>query len=152
MDTDYFLFLLLFCCRDDDWSNDESDSDFDNTHKHDEYSHSEIINRCNFGSKHLINARLSSQTCLQHQDQADSRENCINAVIILNNEHHFKEDPEYGRMLKRMWSGDLTKDDRVRINSRVIGTSGVELPPDFEGKQIKTEFSKLEKTVLTNAI
>jgi hypothetical protein len=37
-------------------------------------------------------------------------ENCINAVIILDNEHRFKEDPEYGQMLKRMWSGDLTKD------------------------------------------
>ncbi len=55
--------------------------------------------------------------------------------------------PEYGQMLKRMWSGDLTKDDRVRINSRVIGTPGLELPPDFEGKQIQTEFFKLEKTV-----
>ncbi len=30
---------------------DESDSDFDNMHEHDEYSHSEIIHRCNFGSK-----------------------------------------------------------------------------------------------------
>jgi hypothetical protein len=29
-------------------------------------------------------------------------ENCINAAIILDNEHHFKEDPEYGQMLKRM--------------------------------------------------
>ena len=61
-------------------------------------------------------------------------ENCINAVIILDNEHRFKEDPEYGQMLKRMWSGDLTKDDRMRINSRVIGSSGLELPPVFEGK------------------
>ena len=61
-------------------------------------------------------------------------ENCINAVIILDNEHRFKEDPEYGQMLKRMWSGDLTKEDRMRINSRVLGSSGVELPPDFEGK------------------
>jgi hypothetical protein len=74
-------------------------------------------------------------------------ENCINAVIILDNEHRFKEDPEYGQMLKRMWSGDLTKDDRTRINSRVLGTSGLELPPDFEGKQIQTEFSVMEKTV-----
>ncbi len=73
-------------------------------------------------------------------------------MIIVDNEHRFKEDPECGQMLKRMWSGDLTKDDQVRINSRVIGTPCVELPPDFEGKQIKTEFSKLEKTVLTNAI
>ena len=61
-------------------------------------------------------------------------ENCINAVIILDNEHRFKEDPEYGQMLKRMWSGDLTKEDRMRINSRVIGSSGLELPPVFEGK------------------
>jgi len=61
-------------------------------------------------------------------------ENCINAVIILDNEHRFKEDPEYGQMLKRMWSGDLTKEDRMRINTRVLGSSGLELPPDFEGK------------------
>jgi hypothetical protein len=38
-------------------------------------------------------------------------------------------------MLKRMWSGDLTKEDRMRINSRVLGSSGVELPPDFEDKE-----------------
>jgi hypothetical protein len=73
-------------------------------------------------------------------------------VIILENEHRFKEDPEYGQMLKRMWSGDLTKNDQMRINSRVLGTSGLELPPDFEGKKIQTEFSRMEKTVLTHAM
>ena len=62
--------MLFFYCRDYDWSDDESDSDFDNMHQHDEYSHSEIINQCNFRSEHLINAHLSSQTCLQNQ--ADS--------------------------------------------------------------------------------
>ena len=71
-------------------------------------------------------------------------ENCINAVIILDNEHRFKEDPEYGQMLKRMWSGDLTKKDRMRINTRVLGSSGLELPPDFEGKYIQTECSRLK--------
>jgi hypothetical protein len=30
-------------------------------------------------------------------------DNCINAIIILDNDHRFKEDPEYGQMLKRMW-------------------------------------------------
>jgi hypothetical protein len=53
----------------------------------------------------------------------------------LDNKHCFKEDPEYGQMLKRMWSGDLIKEDRMRINTRVIGTSGFELPSVFEGKQ-----------------
>ncbi len=71
---------------------------------------------------------LFSSLSTQHWDS------CINAVIILDNEHSFKEDPEYGQMLKRMWSGDLTKDDRMRINSRVIGTSGLEVPPNFAGE------------------
>jgi hypothetical protein len=56
-------------------------------------------------------------------------------VINLDNKHHFKEDPKYGQMLKRMWSGDLTKEDRMRINTRVLGTNGLELTPECEGKQ-----------------
>ncbi len=40
----------------------------------------------------------------------------------------------------------------MRINSRVLGTSGLELPPDFEGEQIQTEFSRMEKTILTHAM
>jgi hypothetical protein len=76
----------------------------------------------------------------------------MNAVIILDNEHHFKEDPEYGQMLKRMWSGDLTKDDQMRINSRVLGASGLELLPDFEDKQIQTEFSRMGKNILTHTV
>jgi hypothetical protein len=38
-------------------------------------------------------------------------DNSINVVIILDNYHCFKEDPEYGKMLKRMWNGDLTNED-----------------------------------------
>jgi hypothetical protein len=55
-------------------------------------------------------------------------ENCLNAVIILDNTHCFKEDPEYGQMLKRMRSGDLTKEDCKRIKAKVLGTNGLELP------------------------
>ncbi len=62
-------------------------------------------------------------------------ENCINAVIILDNEYCFKKDPEYGQMLKRMWSGDLTNEDWIRINTRVLGTNSLELPPECEDKQ-----------------
>ncbi len=56
-------------------------------------------------------------------------------MIILDNEHCFKEDPEYGQMLKRMWSGDLNKEDRMKINTRVLGINVLELPPECEGKQ-----------------
>ncbi len=61
-------------------------------------------------------------------------ENCLNEVIILDNEHRFRNDPEYGQMLKRMWSGDLTKEDHKRINTMVLGTNGLELPSELEGK------------------
>jgi hypothetical protein len=62
-------------------------------------------------------------------------DNSINVVIILDNNHCFKEDPEYGKMLKRMWNGDLTNEDQKQINTRVIEYQGLKLPTTFEGKQ-----------------
>jgi hypothetical protein len=62
-------------------------------------------------------------------------DNSINVVIMLNNEHRFKEDPEYGQMLTRMWSEDLSKEDCQKINTRVIGYKGFKLPATSEGKQ-----------------
>ncbi len=61
-------------------------------------------------------------------------------MIILDNEHRFKEDSEYGQMLKRMWIGDLTKEDRMRVHTMVLGNNGLECPPEFEGKQISKSF------------
>jgi len=48
-------------------------------------------------------------------------ENCINAIIILNNSHRFKDDPEYGKLLKWMWTGELSKKEQELINTRVVG-------------------------------
>jgi hypothetical protein len=39
-------------------------------------------------------------------------DNNINVVIILDNNHCFEEDPEYGKMLKIMWNGDLSIEDQ----------------------------------------
>jgi len=95
--TEHFLFLFSFRCRDDDWSNDdESDSDFDNMHEHDEYSHSEIIHRCNFGSKHLINARLLTKTCLQHQPDSST---CYSTPLCLNSTN-FDDDQKTEESIK----------------------------------------------------
>jgi hypothetical protein len=67
-------------------------------------------------------------------------------VIILNNEHRFKDDPRYGQMLKRMWSGDLSKEDCKEINNRVIGYNCLKLPAVFEGKQSKNNFNQRTHT------
>jgi hypothetical protein len=101
--------LLFFCCRDDDWSDDESDSEFDNTYKHDEYSHSEIIKRCNFGPTHLINARLSSKTCLQHQANSsthDAAPQCLTSKDI-NNDHRTEETIKTFPTMLKLISGTL---------------------------------------------
>jgi hypothetical protein len=65
---------MSFYCRDDDWSDDESDVEFDSMHEHEEYSHSEIIHQCNYGFGHLINARLSSKASLQYQADSNTHD------------------------------------------------------------------------------
>jgi hypothetical protein len=72
-------------------------------------------------------------TLLYSKHSSRRWEFCINVIIILDNAHRFKNDPLYGQMLKRMWDGDLTKADRERINSRVIGHNGLSLPSHIEG-------------------
>ncbi len=42
-------------------------------------------------------------------------DNNINVVIILDNNHRFKEDPKYGKMLKRMWNVDLSIEDKNKL-------------------------------------
>jgi hypothetical protein len=68
------------------------------------------------------------------------RDNCINAIIILDNIHCFKEGPEYGEMLKRIWNGDLSTEDRKRVSTRVIGYNGLQLPSHLEGEIPKHQF------------
>ena len=70
-------------------------------------------------------------------------ENNINVVIILNHEHCFKDDPQYGQMLKRMWTGDLSKKDHKVINSGVIGYNGLKLTPVFEGKRSENIYKNI---------
>ncbi len=48
---------------DDKWGFDESDSKETYLHTK-ENSHNEIINKCDFGQRHLIGARISSTTTL----------------------------------------------------------------------------------------
>jgi hypothetical protein len=61
-------------------------------------------------------------------------DNCINAIILLDNVHCFNEDPEYGEMLKRMWNGDLATENRKRINTTVIRYNCLQLPSHLEGE------------------
>ena len=65
----------------------------------------------------------------------------LNVIIRLQNQHWFKSDPRYGRLLHRMWRGHLTIADRKWLDTRVVGYSHpkkeaklVTIPRTFEGQ------------------
>ncbi len=55
-------------------------------------------------------------------------------------------------MLKKMWEGDLDLEDRKRINTRMIGYNGFELPSMLQGEykiiQIMNNLSYLPRIKL----
>lgn len=54
----------------------------------------------------------------------------INSAIILEESHRFDDDPEYGQVMRRFWSGQVTLADIRYINTRVVGYNGLKLPDD----------------------
>jgi hypothetical protein len=59
-------------------------------------------------------------------------ETSLTGTIILQNEHRFKNDKVFGKLLSDFWSGDLTQEQRRLINSRVIGSNNLK-PPNSLG-------------------
>jgi hypothetical protein len=49
------------------WSDDEDEVNFDAMNTEEEYSHAKIINQCDFGQRHLIDAHISSNMTLLQQ-------------------------------------------------------------------------------------
>ena len=47
-------------------------------------------------------------------------ENLLNAALILENKHRFKDDPEFGEMLTDMWFDDLSIEQKEKINERFV--------------------------------
>jgi hypothetical protein len=55
----------------------------------------------------------------------------LNGVIILDNDHSFKDNPEFGKLLKRFWRGELTHKDRNTITKQVIMRTDVDQPKNI---------------------
>ena len=90
---------------------------------------------------------------LYHRNSSQLWENSINCVIILENIHRFKDDPEYGEMLTRLWRDDLTQEDREKINTRVIGgQNGVTLPSTFDEDVVYATSTNKERNAIQAGI
>ena len=62
-------------------------------------------------------------------------ERTINVVLILNNEHRFKDDPILGQMLTAMWKDDLPKNRRKWLNKHRLVGPNLKLPKTFPNNQ-----------------
>jgi hypothetical protein len=69
--------------------------------------------------RHLEQGQLESQLLYTTQSGMYF-ESLLNAALILENKHRFKDDPVYGQMMSDMWFDDLSVDQKREINKRVI--------------------------------
>ena len=54
--------------------------------------------------------------------------NAINRAVFLNVSHMFKNDPQYGEIMRRFRIGKVTKEDIHQINIRYFQNSDVTIP------------------------
>ncbi len=66
-----------YCFSNNYYSDDENDTELDPIIIYDEYSHREIIDRCDFGQNHMIHTRLSSNKFLIQEQVQTSIENNV---------------------------------------------------------------------------
>ena len=95
---------------------------------------------------------MTDKEKLWHPFSSRHFENNINCCIILDGLHRFKDDEEYGLILQRLCSGDLTQADVDRINERVVGTGGVALPRNLEGDTCYACSKNSQRNAITAAI
>ncbi len=62
-------------------SNDEDEVNFDAMNTEEEYSHAKIINQCDFGQRHLIDARITSNTTLLQQEELSTFTETYDGVL-----------------------------------------------------------------------
>ncbi len=66
-----------YCFSNNYYSDDENDTKLDPINIYDEYSHREIIDRCDFGKNHMIHARQSSNKSLIQEQVQTSIKNIV---------------------------------------------------------------------------
>jgi hypothetical protein len=95
-----------YCCKSycffgNDCSDNENDTEIDSIDIYDKYSHSEIMDRCDFGQNHLIHARLSSNKPIIQEQVENNIENNFSNSVPTNGAHSAqKTNITYPTMLK----------------------------------------------------
>ncbi len=95
--TKLFNYSLITNFRDNDWSDDDGNYNFDK--RHEELSHAEITDRCKFNHGHHINARLSLDRSLLQEEILTVKQD-LNPTGTYNVNVTQKINKTYSTMLK----------------------------------------------------
>ena len=82
-----------------------------------------------FGGDFRQLTKASRKQLMYSKESSQFFEHSLTGTIILQNEHRFKNDKVWGKILSDFWFGDLSDEQRRIINERVIGVNGLQ-PPD----------------------
>ena len=77
--------------------------------------------------------QATNEHLLWHPASKGFFEKFINCAIVLDGMHQFKDDIQYGKLLKRLCNGTLTEEDINLLNTRVLGRNGLKLPKTLLG-------------------
>ena len=96
--------------------------------------------------------RVKDNDILWHPSSGGDFERNLNCAIVLEGTHRFRDDQWYGNMLKRICTGQITQEDIDKINTRVVGRNGLQLPKVIGGNTCYACPYNDERNAITAAI
>jgi hypothetical protein len=99
--------------------------------------------------RQLLPGNATKKTVLFSTANSRHFENTLNVALILENEHRFKECPEYGRLLKEFWYDDLSLNAKKWINKRVIRGNKMKLPPTMPKRSCYACPTNIERNAIS---
>jgi hypothetical protein len=96
--------------------------------------------------------KMKDKEKLWHPSSSRHFENTINCCIILDGLHRFRDDERYGRILQKLCRGELEQADVDKINERLVGKGGVNLPKVLEGDSCYACCTNSQRNAITAAI
>jgi hypothetical protein len=84
------------------------------------------------GNFRRLQSNCDKKESLNSRDSQRMFETNLNGILILTNQHRFKNDRPYGDMLTSFWENDITKKDRDMIYSRKAEGNKAKIPDTID--------------------
>ena len=100
--------------------------------------------------RQLLPGNATNKTVLFSTANSRHFENTLNVALILENEHRFKDCPEYGKLLKEFWYNDLSLNAKTWINKRVVRGNKMKLPSTLSKRSCYACPTNIERNAIAS--